>query len=198
MVLPLGAQAAPVGTGGLGRGRYARLRVVLEKTVFQFDVLSLDIRVDQATADRLERMVKGREYSSKLERDVVSTVLEAETVYTAAKFLRGFGRDAFVEGVRVDLGRAYKGELIDREEYLRVHRELPRWFAFLGDRGVRKGDWLYNRGDADGLRTVFVNGDGASLMDLTLPGRAPTRTLVACYLAPGGDLREPLVRSLFE
>ncbi|NUP06677.1 MAG: hypothetical protein HOW73_11535 [Polyangiaceae bacterium] len=199
VALPRLAHAAPpVDMDGLGRGRYARLHVKLEKTIFDVDVAALEIRVDQATADALQRAVKGREYSKKLETEVVSAVLGAENAYSALQFLRGFARDAFIKGIRTDLGRAYQAKLIDKSEYQRVYRGLPGWFGFLGDRGVKKGDNLYHRGKPEGLRSVYIDNEGQKRMDVTMPGHPPTRTLLASYLAPEGDLREPLVRSLFD
>lgn len=190
--------AAPVSAEGLGRGPYARLHAFLEKTFLAIDVVSLEIRVDQATADKLEGAVKGRKHTPALERSIVSTVLGTSGAYSALKFLRGFSRDAFIEGVRVDVGRAYKGKLIDREEYLRIYRGMPEWFAFLGDRGIEKGDRLYHRGTRADLRTVFVDNGGRTRLDTKEPGPKPTRSLLASYLAPGGELRGPLVQSLFD
>ena len=195
--LPGVVLAAPDPANELGSGRYATLRVFLEKTVLQIDVLKLEIRVDQATADELERAIRGREYSSDLERKVVAIVLGTGDASSSLNFLRSFSREAFIDGVREDVTRAYEGKLIDRREYQRVYRGLPSWFAFLGERGVKAGDWLLHRGTSAGLRSVFTDDRGNKLMDRTFSGAQPTRTLLASFLAPGGDLREPLARSLF-
>lgn len=197
-ILPTVARAAPIDGSGLGTGRYARLHVFLEKTILNVDVLNLDVVVDQKTAEKLEGIVKGQERTAERERAVVSAVLDASAAYSELKFLRGIGRDDFVKGSLVDLGRAHKAKLIDRSEYDRVSRAFGGWFAFLGKRGIEKGDLLLNRGGPDGLRTVFVDNEGRQRMDITSPGRLPVRTLLATYLAPGGELRSPLVGSLFE
>lgn len=173
------------------------MRVFLEKTLFRVDVLSLEIRVDQPTADALERAIKGQEHTAVLERKIVAIVLETKAATANLSFLRAFTREDFIAGVRADVKRAYEGKLIDRAEYLRVYRGMPAWFAFLGERGVRAGDWLLHRGGPNGLRTVYTDEEGKILMDRTMPGRAPTRTLLASFLCPGGELREPLVESLF-
>ncbi|NUO50185.1 MAG: hypothetical protein HOV80_15130 [Polyangiaceae bacterium] len=191
------ARAVPIDGGGLGTGRYARLHVLLEKTILNVDVLNLDVHVDQATADKIEGIVKGHDRTPERERAVVSAVLGASAAYAELKFLRGFGREDFVKGSLGDLGKAYQAKLIDRSEYDRVNRDFAGWFAFLGDRGVEKGDLLKNRGGASGLRSVFVDNGGKQRMDITTPGRPPMRTLLATYLAPGGELRDPLVGSLF-
>jgi hypothetical protein len=196
--LPGLASGAPVNANGLGQGPFSRLHVYLEKTFLNIDVVSLEIRVDQATADKLEQLVKGRERTTALERTIVSTVLGTSGAYSALKFLRGFTREDFIEGVRVDVGRAYKGKLIERAEYERIFRGMPGWFAFLGERGIEEGDRLFHRGGTDGLRTVFVESGGRTRMDMTQPSKQPTRSLLASFLAPGGELRGPLVQSLFD
>ncbi len=198
MLGPKAVLAAPVRTDGLGQGRYAQLSVFLEKTILEVDVLSLEIRVDQATADTLRKLVRGNKHSDALERRVVSAILQTKSAYAGLKFLRSFSRDDFIEGVRAETRRAHEAKLVDRAEYKRVYDNMPKWFAFLGDRGIRSGDWLYNRGDPEGMRTVFIDEGGRQRMDVTVAGQAPIRTLLASYLAPGGDLRGPLVRSLFE
>ena len=174
------------------------MHVFLEKTIFNFDVLDLEVRFDQPTADALEAVVKGRKYARALEPLVVSIATGATDAYAGLRFLRDFDRDDFVHGIRVDLGRAYQGNLIDQAEYSRVYWGVPSWFSFLGERGIKKDDWLYERGRPSGLRSVFIFRDGSKHMDIQFDGSAPVRTLLATYLAPGGDLRGPLVKSLFD
>jgi hypothetical protein len=196
--VPRLTSAAPVDASGLGRGPFSRLYVFLEKTFLDIDVISLEIRVDQNTADKLEQLVKGRQRTTELERAVVSAVLGTSATFSALKFLRGFDRNDFIEGVRADVRRAYVGKLIDRTEYERIHRAMPKWFAFLGERGIEEGDRLFHRGGQEGLRSVFVDNGGDTRMDSTQPGKQPTRSLLASFLAPGGELRGPLVQSLFD
>ena len=63
---------------------------------------------------------------------------------------------------------------------------------------MKRGDHLFERGGSAGLRSVYVDKDGKKQMEMTLDGTSHTKTLLATYLAPGNELREPLVRSLFE
>jgi hypothetical protein len=188
----------PVGTDGLGAGRYARMHVFLEKTIFDFDVLDLELRYDQGTADLIAGLVKGRKYSAALANRVVATACGATDAYAGLQFLRDFELDDFIDGIRLDLGRAYQGKLIDQAEYSRMYWGLPDWFSFLRKRGIKSGDKLYERARPSGLQTVFIDVDGAKRLDMHLDGAASTRTLVATYLAPGGELRDYLVQSLFD
>jgi hypothetical protein len=198
----LGARSAradsPVETDGLGVGPYASMRAVLEKTIFNFDVLDLTVRVDPATATELERIVKGHKYSDRLADQVVAVALRASDALASQKFLRDFEKDDFVRGVQAEVGRAYDARLIDQNEYSTVYWGFPRWFSFLGKRGVKRGDRLFDRGAPTGLHSVYVDKDGKTEMEMTLDGPSHTKTLLATYLAPGNELREPLVRSLFD
>jgi len=186
------------GTDGLGVGPYSSMHAILEKTIFNFDVIDLTVRVDQATATELEHIVKGHKYSDRLAVDVVSAALHATNASAAQQFLRDFERDDFVRGVQAEVGRAYDARLIDQNEYSTVYWGFPRWFSFLGKRGVKRGDKLFERGGASGLHSVYVDKDGKTQMEMTLDGTSHTKTLLATYLAPGNELREPLVRSLFD
>lgn len=197
MLAPGYAFAAPVSRYGLGRGPYARMRALLEATILSIDVLTIELHFDQKTADRLQEALRGKPYSEELEQRAVGIAVEASDAYCELGFIREFSREDFIEGIRTDLGRAYKAKLIAQSDYVRIRDSLPRWFAFLGDRGIKEGDRLYHRGTPQGFRTVFVDNARKKRLDTTIDGRGVTRTMIATYLAPGGDLREPLVRSLF-
>ena len=186
------------GSDGLGVGPYSSMHAVLEKTIFNFDVIDLTVRVDPATATELERVVQGHKYSDHLADQVVNVALRATDAYASQRFLRDFERDDFVRGVQAEVGRAYDARLIDQNEYSTVYWGFPRWFSFLGKRGVRRGDQLFDRGGSTGLHSVYVDKDGTKQMEMTLDGSSHTKTLLATYLAPGNELREPLIRSLFD
>lgn len=196
-LLPRGALAAPVSRAGLGRGAYARMHALLEATFLSIDVLDIELHFDQKTADRLQGALRGKEHTPALERRAVDIAVDASDVYCGLEFIQEFSREDFIEGIRKDLGRALKAKLIDKSEHDRVSLSLPRWFAFLGDRGIKGGDRLYQRGSPKGLHSVFIDDAGKKRLDTMLEGAGATRTMIATYLAPGGDLREPLVRSLF-
>ena len=146
----------------------------------------------------MEKLVKGQRHSAELEGRVVAVALRSADAFTAVEFLHGIPTADFVEGIRTDIGRAFRGKLIDESERDRVTKGVAGWFAFLGERGVVDGDQLYHRGRPTGVRTVYFDNAGKKRMDINFPGAPPTRTLIATYLAPGGELRQPLVRSLFD
>jgi len=190
--------AAPQPAAELGKGRYSRMKMRLEKTVLKIDVLDLEIRVDQDTADALESIVKGKTYSKKLEKEIVDTVLRATDVLAGIRFLRDVTFSQYVEGGQDSARRAYDEKLISQAEYVRVRDGLARWFAPLKKRGIVKGDRFGYRGRPLGLQTLVHDAAGEKLLELSQEGPLPRHTMLASYLAPGSDFREPLVRSLFD
>lgn len=196
-LLTVPALGAPFGADDLGTGRYARMAMRLEKTFLKIDVLDLSIVVSQATADALERLVKGKDYSKQLEQEVASTVVKTSDAYAGLAFLMDVDFDQFVEGGRANLKLAYDAKMITKEEYDRVYSGLPQWFRFLKERGLREGDRLQYRGSPKGLRTVYNDRKGKKLNEITHRGAAPLATMLASYFAPESDFREPLVKSLF-
>ena len=194
---PFEAQRSPIATDELGQGRHARMQALLEKTLFNVDVVHLDIRFDEATARELARWVQRGSYSEGVERAIADTAVHAENAAVVLRFERDISLDRFVEGGRKNMRRAYEAGMISRENYPRVHAGLPRWFGFLEDRGFVEGDELHYRVRPDSLRTVLVDRSGRKLLDQTDEGEKPRLALLSGYFAPGSDFREPLIRSLF-
>jgi len=170
----------------------------LEKTIFKVDVLDLALRVAPAAADRLAE-IRGTEsrYESRLEDRVADAVREAGEAVAEIVFLRDVRLDQFLGGVDDDMSRAEHAGWIDRETYERVRVGLPRWFAGLRDRGLRRGDRLLYRIRGDTLRTVYVTREGDVAVDQVDVGRQNVLTLLGGYLAPGASMRRGLVRSLW-
>jgi len=75
---------------------------------------------------------------------------------------------------------------------------MPGWFAFIKDRGVKKGDEIIYRVRPEGLRSVYRSAAGQVLLDRFEAGRKPTLGMFASYFAPGSDFRELLIKSLFK
>ncbi len=189
-------RAEPLG-GGIGRGRYARMKMRLEKTFLGIDVLDLEVWVDEDTARRLEPIVKDKKHSKELEQRVVDVVLETTEAQASIRFLRNVTFDQFVEGGQANARRAFDAKMIGQAEYERVRDGLARWFAPLKKRGIRTDDHFQYRGDSSTLRTLMTDGKAEKVLELTQEGAKPVRTMLASYLAPGSDFRGPLVRSLF-
>lgn len=199
---PLSGQVAPDAIdGNLGAGPNASMSMLLEKTIFQVDVLRLDVRLGPEATARLDSLIGARRgdatFSGDLSDSVAVIALEARDALTSLEFLRDVGLDRFLEGIHDNLRRAEEGELITRDEFEGISDALPGWYDFLRDRGIRSGDRMLQRIRGDTLRTVYISAAGDTLLDQVDTGSHRRLAVLGGYFAPGSDFREGLVESLF-
>lgn len=193
---PAGAQDPPFDTAEIVSS--AHMSALLDKTILGIDVLRVDIDFDRETASALRDLARRGDYSDELAHQIAARAYRADHAFVRARFQRDVSLDQFVDGARGSLRRAYEAGMINEEMYGAASRGLPRWFGALRERGFREGDRLLYRAHPHRLRTVIVDREGNELLDRTDLGVAPRLTLLGGYFAPGTDLREPLIRSLFE
>lgn len=192
------AQEPPIDTSALAKSRYGQMQALVEKTFLQVNVASMKIRFDDETARSLERLARGQEYSDERADRIARAAVKAQNAYANLRFERDVSLDRFLKAVRHNLQRARKAGMITEENYHTVSRGLPKWFGFLKERGIKKGDRFLYRARPGGLRTVMVDSTGKELLDQTDAGADPRVAMLAGYLAPGSDFRKPLIESLFE
>lgn len=192
---PAAAQPSPVDTTGLGSE--AGMHMLLEKTIFQVDVLTLDIRFGAEASARLDSLVAGRAYSGGLADSVAAIALDARDVWAHIVFKRNVSLNQFLGGVRRNLDRARKDGIVSPAEYETISDGLPLWYAFLDDRGIHSGDEMFYRIRGDTLRTVFRSVEGEILLDQVDIGPERRLSVLGGYFASKSDFRERLVRSLF-
>jgi hypothetical protein len=197
LVGPTGrAQQPPLGGDELGRNPYGRMHMLLEKTFLNIDVLAVEIRFGPDTADALRALAVNRAPSAALTERIAARAYRAEDAYVEIRFKRDVGVEKFIAAVRKSLERARRAEMIDEDSYQSISRNLPHWFAFLNEQGIKSGDRLIYRARPTSLRTVFVDRKGLVRLDQTDSGTAPRLALLAGYFAPGSDFRNGLVASL--
>jgi hypothetical protein len=184
---------------GLASGPYSGMHAKMEKTIFGIDIIKVDIRFGERTAERLEELVAGREYSSALADSVVSIVLDTRDALLVVDIEYGVDVQRFLEESRANLRTAADAGLIPATVFSEVSQNLGPWFEFLEARGLKEGDRLIYRIRGDTFRTMFITDGGQTLLDQTDPsGNERRLAILAGYLAPGTDLREDLIESLFE
>lgn len=181
----------------LGQGRFANLHALLEKTLLRLDVLTLDIRVGRATAERLAALIDGQRYSRALADQAARVLIGCDDALARMVFLRNISAEQFLDGIRDNLGHALRAGILSRAQHGAVAASLPQWFAFLRDRGIHQGDVLLYRIRGDTVRTQFWSNQRRLLLDRVDLGAGGRLGLMGGYFAPGSDLREGLLRSLF-
>lgn len=189
---PVPAQTGMFDTAGLGDGPHARACMLLERTVFRVDVLTVELRLGPHTAERVRGLV-----ATNAPRDSIARVaLRSRDAYVRIEFVRDVGMDRFIEGVREDLRRVADAGIIDRETFEGVSSRLPGWYDFLEGRGVREGDELLYRVRGDTLHSGYRSASGELLLRQTDVGRERRLAVLGSYLVQGSSFREGLLGSL--
>jgi hypothetical protein len=195
--LSASAQMPDLAVDELADGPYARMHALLERTIFRVDVLTVDVRIDRPTQERFAMLAADRSYSDGLASRIADAAVEARDVFLEVTFLRDVSLSQWVDGARENLDHGRAAGLIQEGTYRDVMQNLPVWFAPVADRGFQERDRIRYRGYPDRLRTVLVDQAGRIWLDQTDIGAPYRRALLAGYFAPGAELREPLIRSLF-
>jgi hypothetical protein len=183
-------------TTGPGAGPHARMHMLLERTIFKVDVLALNIRFGPATAGRFEALLARSLPARELADSTAAVALEADDLLARVEFRRKVRLGQFLDGIRDNLRQASRAGIVTPAEFRSISADLPRWYAFLAERGIRSGDRMYQRVRADTLRTVYVGAGGDSLLDQVDIGPERRLAVLGGYFAPGSDFRVGLVASL--
>lgn len=189
------------------------MSMLLERTIFQVDVLTLDIRLGTEAEARLDRLLgdgnaqtederagaaaEGRD-EADLPDSVAAVALDAREVLARLEFHRDVDLERFLGGIRDNLRRARAAGIVAADSYESISEDLPGWYSFLKDRGLRSGDRMFQRIRGDTLRTVYVTEDGETLLDQVDVGPERRLAVLGGYFAPGSEFREGLVESALD
>ena len=185
--------------GGTARtGTFGRMHMLLERTIFSVDVLTLDVRLGPSTAGRIEKLLTRSRQLGGLTDSVAAAALEATDVLARIEFHRDVGLGRFLGGIRDNLRRATRAGIVTPAQYRRISADLPHWYSFLAVRDIRSGDRMYQRVRSDTLRTVYVGAGGDLLLDQVDVGPERRLAVLGGYFAPGSDFREGLVASVLD
>ncbi|MDX1393897.1 MAG: hypothetical protein R3195_05885 [Gemmatimonadota bacterium] len=184
----------------LPAGPGSTMGFLVERTIFKVDVLYITVRVDEDTANGLERLVDGNSaYGRGLEDSVAALVRAAPEAVAEIRFVRDVSLEQFLEGVDEDMASARDAGWITPETFDEITSGLRDWFSFLEAEGIASGDRLTYHVRGDTLRTTYRRDGAASpVLDQTDIGDQNVQALWGGYFAPGSSFRESLVRSLWE
>lgn len=173
------------------------MRMLLEATIFQIDVLTLELEIGGATGDRLESLARDRDRTEQTVDSIADLAADATRAYARLDFLRDISLDRFLDAVRENAVRAEEADYISPETAAFIQRSLPDWYSFLEGRGIEEGDRMeyFIRGDT--LRVQYASASDSLLMDQTDVGPERRRSVLGGYFAPGSDFRDGLLDDLF-
>jgi hypothetical protein len=189
---PLAAQGMPFDTASLGEGPGARACMLMERTIFKVDVLTLYVRFGPETAAAIRRLV-----DRNAPRDSIADVAtRSRDAFARIEFVRDVGMDRFFDGVREDLRRAVRAGLVSQETFDEVSTGLPTWYSFLAGRDVREGDQVLYRISGDTLRSGYLSAGGEMLLDQIDVGPQRRLSVLGAYFVEGSSFRDGLLDGL--
>jgi hypothetical protein len=179
----------------VGQSPFGHMHMLFERTIFNVDVLTLDICFDEATASRIAmRAQDGR--NDAADDSIAAAAIAAPNAVGRIRFLRGVSKNQFLDGIRGEQEKAVDAGLLSDSTFTMIGDSLPVWFDFLDDRGIHEEDRIFYVFRDDSLRTVYHGADGAVLLDRTDVGEQRRISVLATWYAPDSDFREPLLDSL--
>jgi hypothetical protein len=195
----LAGDALPAMEGGdLAQGPFATMHMLLQKTVLNINVATIDVRVDKGTQSRFTQLASGKTYSGDLEHQLALAAIDARHAVVEMKFKRDVPLNRWIGVVKDNLEQARKAGLITSEVEQRVGRSLADWFGALKDRGYEKDDKLIYAVMPDSVRSVVVSKAGQVFVDRVDSGHEGRRVVLGSYFATGSEFRTPLLKSMFE
>ena len=193
-----GAALPPLEGGDLGQGPYAAMHMLLQKTVLNINVATIDVRFDKGTQGRFSQLAGGKAYSPDLGHQLALAAIDAKHAVVVMQFRRDIPLNRWIGVVKDNLEQARKAGLIAKDVEQRVGDSLANWFGALKDRGYEKDDRLIYAVMPDSVRSVVVSKGGQVFVDRVDPGHEGRRVVLGSYFATGSEFREPLLKSLFE
>lgn len=193
-----GSLEDPFAPAGLGSAPYAEMSALLEVTIFNIDVLTLEVRVPPEIGHRLGELVQGREYSEELADSVGAIILVTDDLWARQVFQRDVGIGRLLGGMRESSEKAAEAGYISHEYYEEFSANLPVWFAFLEEDGAKEGDEIVFRIQGDRVRTLYRTVDHRVLLDQYGIDSEARRGSIPSFFAPGSRFRKRLMESLLE
>lgn len=178
-------------------GRYAEMQMLLEKTFLKIDVLTLEVRLGDEDAEKLERLVSGQKRSAEIEDSVAAVAIASRDAWVRTTFQRGISLDQFLDGAGKDLSAARDAGVVSEDTYNELTNGLPIWFGFLVERGILDGDQILYRIRGDTLLTRYVALGGETTMERLEVDLKLCRAVLATYFVKGSQYRKGLMKSLF-
>ena len=191
-------EALPQVEGGdLARGQYAAMHMLLQKTVLNINVATIDVRFDRGTQSRFAQLATGKSYSPELGHQLALAAIDAKHAVVVMQFKRDIPLNRWIGVVKDSLEEARKAGLITADVEKTVGDSLASWFGALKDRGYEKDDRLIYAVMPDSVRSVVVSKGGQVYVDRVDPGHEGRRVVLGSYFATGSEFREPLLKSMF-
>ncbi len=182
----------------LGQQPHGHLHALLERTIFQLDVLSLDLCFDSTTAAAIGSAVEEPAGDDDARDEVARLAMGAHRALGVIEFRRDVSLDQFLDGIAEDHDRAVRVGLLADSTRNALRTDLREWYGFLETRGIRDGDRIAYRFAPDRVRTTYLGVEGQTHLDRIARGSQRRASVLGAYFAPGASLREGLIDSVMK
>lgn len=181
---------------GIDDGRYQRLEMLLQKTIFRVDAVRAVVELDSATARRLQTTVADRECDDQLIDSLADVVMQTQHVDISLRFLVSVNRKRFLKGARKNLERMVDARLIDEAQAEELRESNRKRFAYLEDEPLKDGDHLVYSVRGDSVRTRHLDTDGEVRFEDVTVGAERRLVALSSLFLKGSDFRRGLLESL--
>jgi len=178
-------------------GPYSSMRMCLERTVLNLNVMSVRVRFDVDTQRQIRALASGRQYSDRLAARIAEAAVHAEKAQAVLVFQREVKLAEFLASLSKGVREATEVGWIDSATATKLRYNLSVWFGPLRGRNFQEGERLVFWGDGPRLTMTLLDRSGKSLMQRRVEFRNATSAMLTFFYVPRSELRAPLIRSLF-
>jgi hypothetical protein len=189
-----GGAVPSLSEGDLASGPFSKMHMLLEKTILNVDVVTVDVRVNAKAQGEFSKIASGKKIEGDVEEQLAKAAIAVDNAVVQMKFERDVSLSQWLDQVEGSLEKAVSAGYIAGARKTQVMTNLPTWFAPIKDRGFKEGDKVLYRVSPGSLRTVLHTMEGQTVVDQTDNGDA-SKILFSGYFAPGADMRA-MLRSL--
>src|SRR5262245_39744907 len=107
-----GAALPQLEGGDLGQGPYAAMHMLLQKTVLNINVATIDVRFDKGTQGKFGQLASGKAYSPDLGHQLALAAIDAKHAVVVMQFKRDIPLNRWIGVVKDNLEQARKAGLI--------------------------------------------------------------------------------------
>ena len=177
---------------------YHRFDFLLEKTLFEVDVLRLQLILDEQTGRDVEKILGGAKLTRDLENAAADRYLEARSADVTVELLRPVTYEQLIEGFSKTQERISSFGLFDEATGEAIAKDTMSRFAFLRERGMEKGDLIQYVLRGDSLYSIYTRADGAVELNDIRVGQERRLSLLGGYFVPKTNFRDRLIDQLFD
>ena len=181
----------------LATGPYSSMRMCLERTVLNVNVMSVRVRFDVPAQRQIGALASGRQYSDSLAARIAQAAVHADEAQAVLGFQREVELEAFLVSLSRGVREATKIGWISPATAAKLRGNLSDWFGPLRGRDFQEGERLVFLGVGSRLTMTLVDRRGKRVTHRSAEFQNATTGMLAFFYVPGSGLREPLIRSLF-